>query len=190
MDRRQQKTRSAIFDAFSRLLDNSKYNKITIKDIINEANISRSTFYDHFESKDDLLKEMYQELFQHIFSNDLQAEESHDFSGRHDSISSFFTHTLYHIKDNTSNLNGILSCESSELFWNYMKEQFSLFVKQYILSSGRSNYIGIPDHVLINHLSCSLIELIKLWIKGKRKESPETIAMYFEKLVNPLLINH
>ena len=68
MDRRQRKTREAIFKAFISLLSKKHYSKITVGEIIEIADIGRATFYSHFETKDFLLKELCVELFNHIFN--------------------------------------------------------------------------------------------------------------------------
>ena len=74
MDRRQRKTREAIFSSFINLLSKKTYEHITVGEIIDNADIGRATFYSHFETKDFLLKELCDELFCHIF--DVEDNES------------------------------------------------------------------------------------------------------------------
>jgi len=54
-DRRILKTKRALADAFKHLLLEKGYDAITIQDIIDRANVGRSTFYAHYESKEQLL---------------------------------------------------------------------------------------------------------------------------------------
>ena len=58
MDRRKRKTREAIFSAFIELLSAKDFSQITVGEIIERADVGRATFYDHFETKDFLLKEL------------------------------------------------------------------------------------------------------------------------------------
>lgn len=55
-DSRSVKTAKALDDAMSSLLEERNFRKITVKDISDEALISRATFYTHFTDKYDLLK--------------------------------------------------------------------------------------------------------------------------------------
>ena len=55
MDRRQRKTREAIFAAFIALLSKKDFSQITVGEIIDKADVGRATFYSHFETKDFLL---------------------------------------------------------------------------------------------------------------------------------------
>jgi Transcriptional regulator len=65
MDRRIQKTRQAIMNSFVDLLTEKGFDKITINDIADRANINRGTVYLHYVDKFDLLDkciETYVEL--------------------------------------------------------------------------------------------------------------------------------
>ena len=74
--------------------------------------------YAHFETKDDLLKAMCTEIFEHVFSEELSAEKTHDFSKYNGSFDQKITHILYHLRDNGKQMNRILSGESAEILSN------------------------------------------------------------------------
>ena len=76
MDRRQRKTREAIFAAFTGLLATKDFSQITVGEIIELADVGRATFYAHFETKDFLLREFCEELFCHLF--DAESDSGHN----------------------------------------------------------------------------------------------------------------
>src|SRR5258708_25793967 len=53
-DRRVQRTRELLQKALIDLISECDYAAITIQDIVDRANVARTTFYVHFNSKDDL----------------------------------------------------------------------------------------------------------------------------------------
>lgn len=175
MDRRQQKTRQAIFSAFRNLLARKNFGNITVQEIIDEANVGRSTFYAHFETKDDLLKAMCNDIFEHVFSGDLKQESNHDFSHEEYDFEKEITHILYHLQDNKINLKGLFSCESGDIFMNYFKgylhEMFSGYVKELSYHA--------PDDYVLNHAVCSFSETVKWWITSHEQYSPEQVTAFF-----------
>ena len=179
MDRRQQKTRNAIFQAFNRLLEEKHFHNITVQEILNEANVGRSTFYSHFETKDELLKEMCTDIFDHIFSHELCSETSHDFSSSDHGLQEKITHLLYHLKDNKGNVLGVLAGESGELFMRYFKEYLVTMFEQY----PKSIKPDVPRELSLNHLVGSFAETVKWWIGTRMEMSPEKLADYYLKLI-------
>lgn len=68
MDRRVQKTKSAIREAYMELVAEKKGKKITVSDIAKVANIDRKTFYTHYEEVDDILRDFWGERVQELLS--------------------------------------------------------------------------------------------------------------------------
>lgn len=174
MDRRQQKTRKAIFDAFIRLLERKSFGNITVQEIIDEANIGRSTFYAHFETKDELLRAMCTEIFEHVFSAELEKERTHDFSEGGSALDREITHILYHVHDSRRYISGILSSESGDLFMRYFKE----YLKTLFESAGIAQQPGIPRDYIMNHLVCDFAETVRWWMRNERY-TPEEISSFF-----------
>src|SRR5262245_61464074 len=61
-DRRIQKTEASLREALATLLHEKPYDEIVVKEILNRANVGRSTFYTHFRDKDALLLSGVQDL--------------------------------------------------------------------------------------------------------------------------------
>lgn len=176
MDKRQIKTRENIFKAFNHLLKKKTYIEITVADIIKEANIGRSTFYDHFETKDSLLNKMCNDLFFHIFYNEINKEKDHDFSQNNQSLESKINHILLHIKNDYENLSGLLSSDSSEVFFSLIKINFKKIILDNFISVN-----DLPMDYLSTMIAGSFVELIKYWIKKHFEPNAEVLSDYFKK---------
>ena len=191
MDRRQRKSREAIFKAFNNLLARKNYHKITVQDIIDEADIGRTTFYSHFETKDELLKETCKTLFDHVFSGASNATCNHKFKIENNNVSTIITHMLYHLRDNQKNIIEILTCDNNhcvyqnnEMFLKFFQHNIDDFFRQYMTIKPQQN---IPEEFLINHISGSFVNMVKWWLKGGLKETPEELTNYFEAVIYPIL---
>lgn len=61
-DRRVQRTRKLLQEALMALIVEKGYEAVTVQDIIDRANVGRSTFYDHFLDKQALLVSGFEQL--------------------------------------------------------------------------------------------------------------------------------
>lgn len=187
MDRRQQKTREAIFKAFGTLLEHKSYHNITVQEIIDEANIGRSTFYAHFAAKDDLLKELCRELFGHIVSSAMDCTHTHGLYTDGSAPESVFCHLLQHLQENDNNILGLLSCEGNEIFLRYFKDSLNELIDTQYVKGNRRNSLSLPDDFLVNHISGSFVEMVLCWIRGNRKQDPEELDRCFRAVIEPVL---
>ncbi len=182
MDRRQRKTREAIFSAFTQLLSEKELTRITVGDIIVKADVGRATFYAHFETKDFLLKELCHELFCHIF--DMQSGEHHH---RHifecDTNDSVFLHLLKHLQKNDNQILELLSGENTGLFFGYFKSGLIKLVESQTEIFSSEKYMGLPHDFVVNHIASTFVETVKWWVKGGCMQSPEIINRYFLSVI-------
>ena len=186
MDRRQQKTRNAIYQAFTELLAKKNYNHITVQDIIDAANVGRTTFYAHFETKDDLLKSVCEELFGHIMSSAMDLTHSCGRYSDQKAPQSVFCHLLQHLQKNDNNILGLLSGKSSDLFLKYFKDCMNELIREQFTIRTTDLQIKIPQDFLINHVTGSFVDMVNWWIKGHMQQTPEELDSYFRAVIEPI----
>lgn len=174
MDRRQEKTQAIIIEAFIQLLMKKSYNKITVKEIIDTANIGRSTFYNHYETKDELLEALCDHLFDHVFAKNNQFNKD----AKH-----IITHMLYHLQEDHIVLTKLLVSESSELFVKYFKQYLCRMEMNALIEPFLEAYPDIPKDCIQNHIVTSFVSMVQYWLANKMKQTPEEISHYFVQMV-------
>ncbi|ANR69632.1 TetR family transcriptional regulator [Selenomonas sp. oral taxon 126] len=183
MERRRKKTRQAILAAFQELLAHKRYENIIVQEIIEAADVGRSTFYTHFETKDLLLRAMCEDMFAHVLE-DVTDEGSHDFSRDRDNPAVIVSHMLYHMQDQQKNIRGLLTCESRDLFLQYFRDK----LRETLTARGHAllREHALPDGFLINHITGSFVLMVEWWMQNGCRESPEEMAEMYAALITPI----
>ena len=172
MDRRQKKTREAIFRAFTSLLSKKNYHQITVQDILDAADVGRTTFYAHFETKEALLEAFCGDVFFHLFG-----ENACHFAGDGEGLAGKLTHILWHIREEQRHLSAILRSDGREVFFGYFKEHLTaLFEAEW------GDSADLPREYRLRMLAAGFVETLVWWAEGKYQAEPEAVAGDFLRL--------
>lgn len=178
MDRRQRKTREAIFAAFIGLLEKKSFTQITVGQIIQQADVGRTTFYAHFETKEHLLKALCADLFCHVLDA-AQGRQQHRHLFHCDPPESVFLHLLQHLLHDDNHILQLLACPNNDLFLQYFKEDLRQIAESQLPLFEKRKSEKLPDGFWIDHIAATFVETVRWWIDHGMKESPETVYEYF-----------
>ncbi len=177
MDRRQRKTRTAIFQAFEELLRTKRATQITVGEIIERADVGRATFYAHFETKEALLEALCEELFCHIFDH-LEGATEHDHIFDCEAPDSVFLHLFQHLAKDDHGILKLLAGENNEIFLVYFKQGLVNLIESQITAD-----TDLPRDFRVHQIAAAFTETVRWWVSRKMEESPEKICGYFMKSV-------
>ncbi len=178
MDRRQRKTRQAIYTAFEELMTEHHYSEVTVAQIIKRADIGRSTFYAHFETKDELLNQMCVEMFTHIFEGVDEHCITHATLETKD-LTGMLAHLLYHLRDTHHGICGKLLSEGEPHFTAYFKTRLAdLFAREMPKRS------DLPANLATELLVAAFCQEITWWVKNSYAHEPEQVAQWFQGFIS------
>ena len=181
MDRRQRKTREAIFSAFTELLSKKDFGQITVGEVITRADVGRATFYAHFETKEHLLQALCEELFCHIFDSENGIVHKHIFDC--EAPDSVFLHLFRHLQKNDNNILTLLAGQNNNLFLRYFEEGLQKLIQSQLdLFAVRKNAI-LPNELWQKHIASTFVETVRWWADTGMRVPPETVTEYFFQLV-------
>lgn len=180
MDRRQKKTREAIFRAFTSLLAKKQYHQITVQDILDTADVGRTTFYAHFETKEYLLRDLCAELFGHIIDTTM-GQVSCACGDAEDSV---FLHLVRHLRQNDRGILDLLSSENDGLFLDYFRSEVCRLVER---TYGDRLATALPREYLVQHISAAFVQTVRWWLAEECTRTPEEVTACFLTVTEPLL---
>ena len=179
-DRRVQRTRQLLRDALVSLILEKGFQKITVQDIIDRANVGRSTFYSHFRDKEDLLFTGFDELA-HDLNRHMRSQNATDESQGH------LLHSLeffIHADNNKELYMAMTESGGGELLLEIGRQHMHNHIESH-LNQFPSIGEEIPLPVITNFLAGSLLTMIIWWLEQKMPYTPEQMDDMFNALAMP-----
>ena len=171
-DRRSQRTRHLLSAAFVQLLREKGYSAITVSDVIERANIGRSTFYSHYRDKDDLFVNELDRVIE-VLSHSIPNQKDMPFFP---SLGLF-----HHIGEEYELYKALLWTPGIDLLIKHLQTSLSQRIEQGLQQTGRE--FEIPTPVMANFITGSFLTLLKWWLENKMIFSPEQMDGIFKKLI-------
>ncbi|MES1156527.1 MAG: TetR/AcrR family transcriptional regulator [Alphaproteobacteria bacterium] len=156
-DRRVQRTQQALRDAFFGLVLSRRYDDIKIADIIEAAGVGRSTFYEHYQSKDDMLRRSMSYLFTVLADT---ITDAHDPSKLLFVISHFWENRRFASPMRTHPTQGIIVRALTDAFEHRLARRKT----------------RLPAKLLAVQLAEGQMALLNAWLAGQASAPPERVA--------------
>lgn len=182
-DRRVQKTRALLYEALIDLMIEKGYEAITVQDLIDRANVGRSTFYSHFEDKEQLLVSNMEQLREFLAEQRRQAARQGSASSRF----GFSFAMLQHVQGHKRLYKAVAGKQSGAVVLRHMQRMLAGLVQEEIeaLEAHRSDAGGfsIPREVLTDFIVGTFMTLLAWWMDRSAPCSAVEVDRMFHRLV-------
>jgi AcrR family transcriptional regulator len=182
-DRRIQRTEDLLQEALIALIIKKGYSAITVQDILDQANIGRSTFYAHYRDKEALLLSGVEEMID-AFEKDYAQRNTHqtsaDVSGKE--LSLFF---FRHVHENWSLFKSMIGRQGGDVIHRTAEKYLTKVTKKYLKFHYQNRPGAYPLDLLIRCVVSCYLASLNWWLEQKNPLSPEQINDLFWDLVGP-----
>lgn len=177
-DRRVQRTRELLQMALIELIRERGYDAITIEDIVDRANVGRTTFYLHYKNKDDLFISCHEaivrgfHLLHRLSREELLSPEAPP----------GMTSAYQHLLEARALLQPIFQGKDSSLILRRIRDRSAQEIEASLRAAFAEADCAIPLNVLANYLAGAQIALVQWWLDRRQPHTPEKLAQTFHRL--------
>ena len=171
-DRRVRRTRARLQDALMELILEKGYDRITVQDLIDRADIGRSTFYAHYETKDDLMRAGLGELTEEL------ERSLRDGSEESVPVKALFAHLDSH----HALYKAMLRDRGLSLVEDAVLDILNRFATEAIAADPSGRRPGVDPEVHAAYLAGSLMAFLDWWLDHDRPHSVARMDEMFRLL--------
>ncbi len=178
IDRRIQKTKKILSESLIALILEKGFEKVTIQEIIDRANVGRSTFYTHYENKEQLLLAGPENLGVSLWGN-TDGQKSHSSKEGLDFLPLFL-----HARENAALAKAMFGRKSGELFNGHLLNHLSEGIKEKFKSNfGKTKQDKLWLQYQSRSAAAAVLSLLVSWLEDDMPFAAEEIAKKCERVV-------
>ena len=184
-DRRIQKTRKLLRDALASLIREKPYDVISIKEILDRANVGRSTFYTHFRDKDELLVSAVHDMLGPVQST-RQLAATKPWEG----IIWFSLPVFEYHHQHRHSRGDRLGARGQAIVHEYLRKVLAESIADEIgreSPSGRRTASPIPRNLLAQYVASTFVLVLNWWLDSRNPLPPREVNDLFRALILPTL---
>ena len=175
-DRRVSKTRALLQGALVSMIAEKGYEEVTVQDIIDRANVGRSTFYAHFRDKEDLLRSGLGE-----FRASLVAQRT----GSPDRLLGFSLGVFEHAYGHRHVYKAVAGRQSAAIVFRQMQRIFTELVRSDLKAFAPRAVRQAKFDLSVEYVVGALLATITWWLDHDARQTPAEIDAMFRQLTIP-----
>ena len=186
-DRRVRRTQKLLHRALISLVLEGNYDSITIQEILDRADIGRSTFYAHFKRKDELLISGIREL-RDTLESAIQSERSQ--SKPLEAVIGFSLPMFQHASEYREVYHALLNTHGWPIFRERLEETFDEIIRRECkaeIQRLKKADSDVPVDLFVHYLTAGFFSVLTWWLGRRSRLTPLQINEIFRSLVLPTI---
>lgn len=175
VDRRVSRTRTALYDAIVSLMREKPYGEIGVKEIVERADVGRSTFYAHFRSKDELLARSLERL-RPILEGGRQLQQQKPRIESCEGTLALFRH----VREHRDLLDAADQSQARTIILEAIEAELARFLSPFAMA--RSD--ELPRELVLRFVTATFVSVMLWWLDKKPGLSAEEADHFFHRLVD------
>lgn len=173
-DKRVERTREALFGAFFEIVLSIPYDAIKVEDIVARAGVGRSTFYEHFSGKDEILAASVKHPFS-ILADAMRARDN----------TMELVGVLEHFWENRAVVPGLFLGPARKVCVTALVELIEERFKQDRVES--PNPLVIPPRLAAVQIAEALLAPVTAWVSEESQCSAQALAQALRQTATAML---